>query len=102
MNAARRAGCLYAILLLASLAAGSAEPTPYERIIAPGERPKKLADGFTFTEGPTWLKGKLYFSDMWFSNAAAGDWTGSPERSRLIVMEPDGRSRVVAHGMQTN
>ena len=31
----------------------------YERIIAPGETPKKLTDGFTFTEGPLWLKGKL-------------------------------------------
>ena len=41
-------------------------------------KPKKLAEGFTFTEGPTWLKGKLYFSDMFFKNPAAGDWTGSP------------------------
>ena len=102
MNVARRAGGLCAVLILASLAVGSAEPTPYERIIPPGESPKKLADGFTFTEGPTWLKGKLYFSDMWFRNAAAGDFTGSPERSRLIVMDPDGRYRPVEHGMQSN
>jgi gluconolactonase len=101
MDAARRACCLCALLLV-PLAAGSAEQTPYERIVAPGESPKRLATGFTFTEGPTWLKGKLYFSDMWFKNAAAGDWTGSPERSRLIVMEPDGRYRVLAHGMQSN
>jgi gluconolactonase len=74
----------------------------YERIIAPGQSPQKLADGFTFTEGPTWLKGRLYFSDMWFKNPAAGDWTGSPARSRLIVMEPDGKYRVLAQGMQSN
>ena len=74
----------------------------YEQVIAPGETPKKLAEGFTFTEGPTWLKGKLYFSDMWFKNPAAGDWTGSPARSRLIVMEPDGKYRVLANGMQSN
>jgi gluconolactonase len=74
----------------------------YEQVVAPGERPKKLAEGFTFTEGPTWLEGKLYFSDMWFKNPAAGDWTGSPARSRLIVMEPDGRYRVLARGMQSN
>jgi gluconolactonase len=74
----------------------------HEQIVAPGERPKKLAEGFTFTEGPTWLKGKLYFSDMWFKNPAAGDWTGSPAMSRLIVMEPDGRYRVLARGMQSN
>ena len=50
----------------------------YEQVVAPAEKPRKLADGFTFTEGPTWLKGKLYFSNMFFKNPAAGDWTGSP------------------------
>src|SRR5829696_10482018 len=98
MKPVRRAACCGALLLLALAAAGSADQAPYERIIAPGESPKKLAGGFTFTEGPTWLKGKLYFSDMWFKNPAAGDWTGSPARSRLIVMEPDGRYGVLAHG----
>jgi gluconolactonase len=74
----------------------------YEQIIAPGVAPRKLADGFSFTEGPTWLKGTLYFSDMFFQNPSAGDWTGSPARSRLIAMTPDGKSRVLAKGMQTN
>src|SRR3954468_17567900 len=102
MSPVRRARFVWILLLFAFVAAGRAEPTPYDQIVASGETPKKLADGFTFTEGPTWLKGKLYFSDMWFKNAAAGDWTGSPERSRLIVMDPDGRHRVLEHGMQTN
>jgi gluconolactonase len=74
----------------------------YEQIVAPGEKPKKLADGFTFAEGPTWLKGKLYFSDMFFQNPAANDWTGSPARSRLIVMEADGKWRPLSSGMQSN
>jgi gluconolactonase len=74
----------------------------YEQVVAPGTVPKKLAEGFTFTEGPTWLKGRLYFSDMYFKNPAANDWTGSPARSRLIVMEPDGKWRVLASGMQSN
>ncbi|HEU4893813.1 MAG TPA: SMP-30/gluconolactonase/LRE family protein [Vicinamibacterales bacterium] len=74
----------------------------YEQIVAPGAQPTKLADGFTFAEGPTWLKGKLYFSDMFFQNPAANDWTGSPARSRLIVMEADGKWRTLASGMQTN
>ena len=74
----------------------------YEQVIAPGVAPAELADGFTFAEGPTWLKGTLYFSDMFFQNPAAGDWTGSPARSRLIAMTPDGKSRVLARGMQTN
>ena len=74
----------------------------YEQIVEKGTKPQKLAEGFTFTEGPTWLKGKLYYSDMYFKNPAAGDWTGSPVRSRLIVMEPDGKYRVLASGMQSN
>ena len=115
MKPFRRAWWRSALLLLpVVVAAGSSaqgeatEPhgtTPqagYDQIIAPGEQPKKLADGFTFTEGPTWLKGKLYFSDMWFRNASAGDFTGSPARSRVIVMEADGRFRVLESGMQSN
>ena len=74
----------------------------YEQVIAPGTTPQKLSDGFTFTEGPTWLKGTLYFSDMFFQNPAAGDWTGSPAKSRLIAMTPDGKSRVLTSGMQSN
>jgi gluconolactonase len=102
MKPARRPWSACALLVLSLVGAGAAAQTPLERIIAPGASPKKLAEGFTFTEGPTWLKGRLYFSDMWFKNAAAGDWTGSPARSRLIVMEPDGRYRVLAEGMQSN
>jgi gluconolactonase len=74
----------------------------YDEIIAPGTTPEMLADGFTFTEGPTWLDGRLYFSDMYFRDPAGGDWTGSPEQSRLIVMEPDGEWSVLSSGMQTN
>ncbi|HWL61247.1 MAG TPA: SMP-30/gluconolactonase/LRE family protein [Steroidobacteraceae bacterium] len=74
----------------------------YAEVIEPGTQPRKLAEGFTFAEGPTWLNGKLYFSDMYFKDHKAGDWTGSPQRSRLIVMEPDGKWRVLATGMQSN
>jgi gluconolactonase len=74
----------------------------FRQVIAPDARPVKLAEGFTFTEGPTWLKGKLYFSDMYFKDPAKGDWTGSPERSRLIVMESDGKWKVLSKGAQTN
>jgi gluconolactonase len=74
----------------------------YAQVVAPDAKPKKLGEGFTFSEGPTWLKGKLYFSDMFFANPAAGDWTGSPARSRLIVMNPDGKWRVLSSGMQSN
>jgi gluconolactonase len=74
----------------------------FQQIIAADAKPQKLADGFTFTEGTTWLKGKLYFSDMYFKDPAGGDYTGSPARSRLIVMEPSGKWRVLSSGMQSN
>jgi gluconolactonase len=74
----------------------------YDEIVPRGAKPEKLAEGFTFTEGASWLEGKLYFSDMFFQDAAAGDFTGSPARSRLIVMEPDGEWRVLSGGMQSN
>ena len=74
----------------------------YEQVIARDVKPVKLASGFTFTEGPTWLKGTLYFSDMFFKNPSAGDWTGSPAKSQLIAMAPDGKWRVLSKGMQSN
>ena len=74
----------------------------YDQVIAPGTKPIKLAEGFTFSEGPTWLRGALYFSDMYFRDHRKGDWTGSPERSRLIRLAPDGKWEVLAKGMQTN
>ncbi|MBM3783696.1 MAG: SMP-30/gluconolactonase/LRE family protein [Acidobacteria bacterium] len=74
----------------------------YREVIAPEARPVKLAEGFTFSEGPTWISGRLYFSDMFFKDPKNGDWTGSPAQSRTIVMEPGGKYRELAKGMQTN
>ena len=79
-----------------------AQSALYEQVIAPGTVPVKRAEGFTFAEGPTWLKGALYFSDMHFRDHRNGDWTGSPQKSRLIRMEPDGTWSVITRGMQTN
>ena len=79
-----------------------AQSALYHQVIAPGTRPVKLADGFTFAEGPTWLKGALYFSDMHFRDHRNGDWTGDPNKSRLIRMTPDGEWTVLSRGMQTN
>jgi gluconolactonase len=80
----------------------AAQQALFSEVIAPGTRPQKLAEGFTFSEGPTWLNGKLYFSDMYFRDHKNGDWTGSPEMSRLIAMEPDGEWSVLSTGMQSN
>jgi len=59
----------------------------------------KHEPGLTFTEGPTWLNGKLYFSSMYFDQA----WNGDPEKSALVEMDPDGTYRNISFGsMQTN
>jgi len=59
----------------------------------------KDRQGLTFTEGPTWLNGKLYFSSMYFDQG----WNGDPKKSSLVEMDPDGTYRYISHGrMQTN
>ncbi|MEO8315096.1 MAG: SMP-30/gluconolactonase/LRE family protein, partial [Pseudomonadota bacterium] len=73
-----------------------------DEVLDPGATPQKLAEGFTFAEGATWLNGKLYFSDMYFRDHKADDWTGSPAKSRLIVMQPNGKWEVLSSGMQSN
>ena len=74
----------------------------YRQVIAAGTKPKKLAEGFRFTEGPTWLKGSLYFSDMYFADHRNGDWTGNPRRSRMIRLTPGLPPENLSRGMQTN
>jgi gluconolactonase len=54
--------------------------------------------GVTFTEGPVWLNDKLYFSNMFFDQA----WNGSPAKSSLVEMNPDGSYRNILKGLQTN
>jgi gluconolactonase len=63
-----------AALALASTAALAAEKQPpvrierldpaLDRIIAPGTKIERVATGFTFTEGPLWNRGRLWFSDV--------------------------------------
>ena len=58
----------------------------------------KQGPGLTFTEGPKWLDGKLYFSSMGFDQA----WSGDPKKSATVVMESDGSYRYIQQGMLTN
>jgi len=52
-----------------------------------------------FTEGPAWMDGRLYFSNMWF----APDFSvGSPEKSNTIRMNPDGTFTIISKNRQTN
>lgn len=56
--------------------------------------------GLTFAEGPKWMNGKVYFSNMYF----AQDWTGDPRRSSTVEYNPaTGNYRYITQGrMQTN
>ncbi|MCG2816418.1 MAG: SMP-30/gluconolactonase/LRE family protein [Candidatus Aminicenantes bacterium] len=55
--------------------------------------------GLHFTEGPSWMNGKLYFSSMSFTQ----EWNGDPGKSSLVEMSPSGSYRYLSHGkMQTN
>ncbi len=82
-----------------------AKQVKYNAIIPKNSEVKLLIDGsnskpgLTFTEGPTWLNGKLYFSNMHFDEAFNGD----PKKSTLVEMDPDGSYRnIVQNRMQTN
>jgi gluconolactonase len=76
----------------------------YHAVIPAGAKVQLLADGavsgpgLAFTEGPAWVNGKLYFSNMHFDAAFKGD----PARSAVVEMEPDGTYRYISRGMQTN
>jgi len=74
-------------------------------IIPKDAMPELVHDGemnepyLNFTEGPSWMNGRLFFSNMWF----AGDWSaGSPEKSNLIRVERDGKFKIIKKNMQTN
>ncbi|MFC1694382.1 SMP-30/gluconolactonase/LRE family protein, partial [Candidatus Latescibacterota bacterium] len=82
-----------------------AQLAKFREIIPEDASPVLIHDGeknepyLNFTEGPAWLDGKLYFSNMWF----AADWSaGSPEKSNTICMERDGTLRIISRNMQTN
>jgi len=60
----------------------------FDALVAPGTQMEKLADGFTWSEGPTWLKrdGALVFSDV--PKNRAYRWS---ERDGVSVfLEPSG------------
>ena len=77
----------------------------YHAIIPEGAKPELFVDGtvtepgLTFAEGPKWMNGKIYFSNMYFDQ----DWNGDPKKSSTVEMDPDGSYRYITHGkMQTN
>ncbi len=77
----------------------------YRVIIPEDAKPELIVDGkktkpeLNFSEGPKWLNGKIYFSNMYFDQ----DFNANPKRSSTVELDPDGSYRNITEGkMQTN
>jgi gluconolactonase len=77
----------------------------YRAIIPEDAKLELLVDGkktkpeLNFTEGPKWLNGKIYFSNMYFD----ANWNADPKKSSTVELDPDGSYKNISEGkMQTN
>ncbi|KPM46761.1 SMP-30/gluconolactonase/LRE family protein [Jiulongibacter sediminis] len=77
----------------------------FHEIIPEDAEAELLIDGsktkptLIFTEGPKWMNGKVYFSNMFFDQ----NFGASPQKSSTIEMDPDGHYHAITQGkMQTN
>jgi gluconolactonase len=60
---------------------------------------KKTEPALNFSEGPKWMNGKVYFSNMYFDQA----WNADPKKSSTVELSPDGTYRNITSGkIQTN
>jgi gluconolactonase len=72
---------------------------PEDAVVELVHNGEEQAPLLNFTEGPSWMDGQLFFSNMWF----APDFSaGSPEKSNLIRINRDGTLSVILKNMQTN
>ena len=83
----------------------NARKAAFSAIIPENSKPELLVDGtktkpsLTFSEGPKWMNGKIYFSNMYFDQA----WTADPSKSSTVELSPDGSYKNITQGkMQTN
>lgn len=79
--------------------------TAYHSIIPENSKLELVVDGkktkpeLTFTEGPKWMNGKAYFSNMYFDE----NFGASPQKSSTVELDPSGSYRNITQGkMQTN
>jgi len=77
----------------------------YHAIIPQDSKIQLLVDGtvskpgLTFSEGPKWLNGKVYFSNMFFDQG----WGADPKKSSTVELSTDGTYKNISEGkMQTN
>jgi gluconolactonase len=83
------ARCTVAVLALTVAVAATAQTADprvervdpaLDTLIAPTARVERVATGFTFTEGPLWHKGRLWFSDVAGDRMRAVDASGKVEQ----------------------
>ncbi len=77
----------------------------YHEIIPKDAQLELVIDGskteptLTFSEGPKWMNGKLYFSNMYFDQ----NWNADPKKSSIVALDPDGTYQNITEGkMQAN
>lgn len=77
----------------------------FRAIIPADAKPQLVIDGkktkpeLTFSEGPKWLNGKIYFSNMYFD----ANWNADPKKSSTVELDPSGSYKNITAGkMQTN
>lgn len=77
----------------------------YHAIIPQDSKLELLVDGtvtkptLIFSEGPKWMNGKVYFSNMGFDQG----WGAHPDKSSIVELKPDGSYRNISEGkMQSN
>lgn len=83
----------------------NARMAAFRAIIPENSKPELLVDGtktqpsLTFSEGPKWMNGKIYFSNMYFDQ----NWTANPAKSSTVELSPNGSYKNITQGkMQTN
>lgn len=60
---------------------------------------KKSKPELNFAEGPKWMNGKVYFSNMYFDQ----NFNAAPKKSSTVELDPNGSYRNITEGkMQTN
>lgn len=60
---------------------------------------KKTKPELNFSEGPKWMNGKIYFSNMYFDQS----FNANPKKSSTVELDPNGSYKNISEGkMQTN
>jgi gluconolactonase len=79
--------------------------TAYRAIIPENAKLELVVDGkktkpeLYFTEGPKWMNGKIFFSNMYFDQ----NFNADPKKSSTVEWDPSGSYRNITEGkMQTN